>query len=85
MQKRVDRIVKDLSLKHGLPTRVIKNIVESQFQCARANAISAKRGEPDTFKNIKFKHLGRLIVRPATVLKLTKYYKEKLLKDKIDE
>lgn len=70
MQKRVEAIVQELAQKYGLSETVVKAIVESQFQCAREVTKEGVSGNPASFKNIRFKHLGLLVSRPFKILKL---------------
>ena len=73
MQKRITEIVKDLSREFGLPEEVVKAIVESQFQCAREATKEGVSGNPTTFKNIRFKHLGLLVARPYKIINAAKH------------
>ena len=68
MQKRVIAIVQKISKDTGLPEEVVKAIVDSQFQCAREATKQGESGNPDTFKNIRFKHLGILAIKPYKIL-----------------
>lgn len=70
MQKRVERIYEELSEKYGLSKNVIKTICESQFQCAREEVKKGIAGEPETFKNIRFRNLGLLVSRPRKIIKI---------------
>lgn len=70
MQRRVKKIIDDIANDTGLPVLVIQAIIESQFQCAREATKEGEAGKPSTFKNIRFKHLGLLAVRPNKILKI---------------
>lgn len=70
MQKKVERIVKEIAKEHSLPEYVVKAIVESQFQCAREATKQGKTGDPDSFLNIRLRHLGLLVAKPGKVNKL---------------
>lgn len=73
MQKKIEKIVKEISGDLGLPVGVVKAIVESQFYCAREATKQGEAGEPSTFLNIRFKHLGILVVKPGRLKKLSEY------------
>jgi len=70
MQKRVENLYQGLSKKHKLPLGVIKAICESQFQCAREEIKKGISGEPETFKNVRFRNLGLLVSRPKKIVKI---------------
>lgn len=63
MQKRVEAIIKEISQTQGLPEDVVTAIVNSQFQCAREATKKGESGNPSTFLNIRFKHLGILVAK----------------------
>ena len=70
MQKTVSNIIKNIAKKKGLPEEVVRAIIESQFQCAREAAKKGEPGNPSSFKNVRFKHLGILVAKPSRVLKV---------------
>lgn len=70
MQKRVENIIKDVARIYNLPEYVVKAIVESQFQCAREAMQIGTSGDPATFLNVRFRHLGLLVAKPGKVRKL---------------
>lgn len=70
MQKKVERIVKEIAKEYHLPEYVVKAIVESQFQCAREATKQGKTGDPDSFLNVRLRHLGLLVAKPGKVRKL---------------
>lgn len=76
MQKTVQGIVEELMTKYGLPEHVIIAVVESQFKCAKEEIAKATPGEPETFKNIRFKKLG-LVYADHSKIKAIEYAKEK--------
>ena len=67
MEKQVLQIYKNLSAKYNLPMEVINDIIDSQFKTAQEAIKEGIKGEPDTFKNIMFIHLGKLIAKPNRV------------------
>ena len=70
MQKRVENIIRKVAQESNLPEFVVKAIVESQFQCAREAAKVGESGKPDSFLNIRFRHLGLLVAKPGKINKL---------------
>jgi hypothetical protein len=70
MQKRVETIIKEISVELCLPVEVVKAIIESQFQCAREATRKGEAGEPSTFLNIRFKHLGLLVAKKHKIQKI---------------
>ncbi len=68
MQKKIAPLIKRISLRHNIPQEVIIAVITSQFECARHEAKKGIQGEPDTFKNIRFKHLGLLVAKPNKIM-----------------
>ena len=79
MQKRVENIIKDVAKEHSVPEYVAKAIVESQFQCAREAIKKGESGKPDTFFNVRFRHLGLIVAKKG---KINKLHAAKLAKQK---
>jgi len=67
MQKKVEDKISEVALRYRLPAKVVKAIFESQFHCAREEIKKGVSGEPDTFANVKFKHLGRFVAKEGRV------------------
>lgn len=67
MQRRTEKVIKELALKYNLSEEVIKAVVESQFKCARDIIGSAEAGVPSSFTNIRFKHIGTLWTSAAKI------------------
>jgi len=72
VQRRVEQIIKEVAEETNLPAEVVKAIVESQFQCAREATKKGEAGNPATFLNIRFRHLGLLLARKGQILKMDK-------------
>ena len=70
MQKRVEDIIKRVAGENSIPEFVAKAIVESQFQCAREAIKQGESGDPATFVNVRFRHLGLLVAKPGKIKKL---------------
>lgn len=68
MQKKLIPLIKKISLKHNIPQEVIIAVINSQFECARQKAKEGTQGEPDTFLNVRFKHLGLLVAKPSKIM-----------------
>jgi hypothetical protein len=67
MQRRTEKIIKEIALKYNLSEEVVKAVVEAQFKCARDVIGSAEAGNPDTFTNVRFKHIGTLLTSAAKI------------------
>ena len=52
-----------LALKYNLPVKVIKAVVESQFEASREVMKNYNKEDPNTYKNIRWMHLGLLIAK----------------------
>jgi hypothetical protein len=68
MQKKVTPLIKSISLKYNVPLDVVKAIINSQFECAREEAKKGEKGKPETFRNVRFKHLGLLVAKPSKIM-----------------
>lgn len=68
MQKKITPLIKRISLKHNIPQEIILAVVNSQFECARQEAKKGIQGEPETFLNIRFKHLGLLVAKSSKIM-----------------
>lgn len=66
LQPPVQRIIKHLSLKYGLPTHVVHEMVLAQFKVARDSIATATMDESDTFKTVRFTGLG--VLYPSVLL-----------------
>ena len=80
MQKRVENIIKKVAQESNLPEFVVKTLVESQFQCAREAIKKGESGDPATFLNVRFRHLGLLVAKPGKIKKLHALKEAKLKK-----
>ena len=70
MQERVENIIKRVAQESKLPEFVVKAIVESQFQCAREAIKVGEPGKPETFLNVRFRHLGLVVAKPGKINKI---------------
>ena len=68
MQKKLAPLIKKISLRHNIPEDVVIAVIRSQFECARQEAKEGEQGKPDTFRNIRFKHLGLLVAKPSKIM-----------------
>ena len=69
MQQEVVKIIKEISKDLNLPIEVVTAIVESQFQYTREVVKLGEAGDPSTFLNIRFKHLGILVANHKKIIK----------------
>ena len=60
-------ILKDLSSKYNLSLEAIEEIVTSQYGCAQEYMKKGEHGKPETFKNINFIHLYKLVAKKKRV------------------
>ncbi len=70
LNKKIYRIIKDVSLRTGIPYDVVDRAWRAQFECARKYMEEGVKGDPSTFYNIRFKYLGLLYANPRKVLKI---------------
>lgn len=84
VDKQVLKVYKDLSVEFNLPIEVIQTIVESQFDTATQAIKEGIKGQPDTFKNVMFLHLGKLVAKPGRV-KFLQQKSDDMRKKRIDE
>jgi len=70
MTKIVESIVKKVALESNLPEYVVKAIMDSQFQLAREEMQKGESGEPDTFRNVRLRHLGLLVAKPGKIKRM---------------
>ncbi len=83
MTKIVESIIKKVALESNLPEYVVKAIMDSQFQLAREEMQKGESGKPETFKNVRLRHLGLLVAKPGKIkrmnqLRIDREEKEKL-------
>jgi len=65
MQKTIEYIIESIAREKKLPVEVVKAVVDSQFLCSRENAKIGEKGKIETYKNIRWRNLGTLIVKPG--------------------
>ena len=64
---------------------VVEDIIDSQFLTATKAMKEGVKGEPETFKNIIFLHLGKLIAKPNRVKWLKQLSEQKRKRDQSTE
>ena len=79
MQERVENIIRRVAQEFNVPEYVAKAMVESQFQCAREELKKGESGKPDTFRNVRFRHLGLVVAKSG---KINKIHAAKIAKQK---
>lgn len=62
MQKKVDKIVRDLSHKHYIPVKDIEDAIKSQFLFVKKTIEDAEQDKEDTFKTVNLLSFGKFIV-----------------------
>lgn len=70
MQKKIEKLIKSISVSESIPFEVVKAAVESQFLCAKTNLALGESGKPETFKNVRLKHIGLFYARPNKIIEL---------------
>lgn len=75
MQKKVEKIIREVAERWGKPYEVVAAMWESQFHCARQEAKSGEKGKPETFKNVRFRYLGLLAAKKGRINILQSYDK----------
>lgn len=59
--KEFDEVVQDMSLRYMIPKEVLLKIWKSQFEFARKIIENTDRSNPNNFKIIYFRRLGKLV------------------------
>lgn len=72
MQKEVELIIKDISLRHGVPYEVAKDVVLSQFHCTRESLKEGEHNKPETFKTVHLKYLGKFFATERRIKQISK-------------
>jgi len=63
MQKQIDKIIKEISLKYRIPVKDVEDVVKSQFALVREVIESATKDQEDTFKTIQLPLFGKFLVK----------------------
>ena len=63
MQKKVDRIIKSISLQYRIPVKDVEEMIKSQFAFVRYVIESAERDKEETFKTVKLPLFGKFMVK----------------------
>jgi len=63
MQKKVDKIIKSISLYYRIPVKDVEDMVKSQFAFVRSVIESAEKDKEETFKTIKLPMFGKFVVK----------------------
>ena len=63
MQKKVDRIIKSISLHYRIPVKDVEDMIKSQFAFVKHVIESAERDKEETFKTVKLPLLGKFMVK----------------------
>ena len=63
MQKKVDKIIKSISLYYRIPVKDVEDMVKSQFAFVREVIESAERDKEDTFLTVKLPMFGKFVAK----------------------
>ncbi len=72
MSKKVNKIIKHLSLKHNIPSKDIEDAVNSQFLFVKKIIESATKDEEETFKTVKLLSFGKFLVKKNRIYNIIK-------------
>lgn len=72
MQKRLERIIREIAEEEKIPFDIAKAIWESQNMYTRKVMAEGVKGQIETFKNIRWRNFGTFIVNPARLEKIHK-------------
>jgi hypothetical protein len=82
MDKQLQRLIKDLSLRYNIPEEEVIRINESQYELIAETIRMGKRDDPNGFLNCKLIHIGKLVVNPERIKRIierkTKYHGTKM-------
>ena len=70
--KELKKLIHRISLETMLPDSVVEDIVKSQFDFIRSIMSSGDMQDPDSFKNINIKYLGKLFVKKSRIEAINK-------------
>ena len=70
IQKKLKSKFRKIGLENMLEEHVVEAIFKSQFEVARKAVQEGCSDNPDTFKTVSFKFLGKLTFRPNQILKI---------------
>lgn len=70
MQKKIEKLIQSIAEAENIPFEVVKAAVESQFLCAKSFLAKGESGKPETFKNVRLKHIGLFYARPNKIIEL---------------
>jgi hypothetical protein len=63
----LQEIIKEVAEETGLSERMVDKMNKSQFKFARELMAEGDKINPESFKNIYWQHLGKLVLRPSRI------------------
>lgn len=63
MQKKINKIIKHLSLLYYIPSKDVEDVIKSQFLFVKRKIEEAERDKLETFKTVKLLSFGKFIVK----------------------
>lgn len=81
MQREIENIIKDVSLRHGVSYEVAKTIIYSQFKCIRETLKEGEYDKPETFKTVNVKYLGKFYTTEGKIRNVSKKMKNEYNQD----
>ncbi len=70
IQKEVEKVIKDISLRYGIPYHVARDVINSQFEKTREALKEGEYNNPDTFKTVHLKYLGKFFASDRKIKKI---------------
>ena len=85
MQKKVDKIIKVISLRYRIPVKDVEDIIKSQFGFVRSVIESAEKDKEETFKAIKLPLFGMFVVKKGRIKHIIKKKNGHRSKESVDK
>lgn len=63
IQKKIDRIIKEISLRNNIPVVEVEEIIKSQFAFVKQIIEEGERDKEETFKTVLLPHFGKFLVK----------------------
>lgn len=67
MQKKIDIIIKRISLDYAIPVKDVEEAIRSQFGLLKYVIESAERDKEETFKTVQLPLFGKFLVKPNRI------------------
>lgn len=76
MQKKVEAVIKDISLRHNVPYEVAKTVVFSQFRKLKEALTEGEHDKPETFNTVNLKYIGKFYATRRKIERIKQMKKE---------